>query len=59
MGVVILMKLENKANLNDIYSMVLVLAPEKIKVNIHYQAKIRQVLQVNFTPVERGVWALN
>lgn len=54
-----LMKLDNKARLNDIYSMVMVLAPEKIKVNNHYQAKIRQVLQVNFTPVERGVWALN
>lgn len=54
-----LMKLDNKASLSEIYNMVLEIAPEKLEKTNNYKAKVRQVLQMNFTPVERGVWALN
>lgn len=53
-----LIKLNGKASLNDIYEMVERIAPDKLKNNNHYQAKVRQKLQKYFLRVERGVYTL-
>lgn len=53
-----LIKLNGKGSLQDIYTMVERIAPDKIKVNQHYQAKIRQKLQKYFIRVERGYYTL-
>ncbi|MFF2532236.1 DNA methylase N-4/N-6 [Brevibacillus sp. NPDC058079] len=51
-------QLGGKGNLSAIYEVIA--NAEKIKVNEHWQAKVRQTLQRGdeFAPVERGVWAL-
>lgn len=53
-----LMKLGGIAELKLIYTEVEKIAGELIAKNNHWQAKIRQQLQVHFTNVERGVWAV-
>lgn len=52
--------LGGKANLNDLYQKIAEYAPEKLKTNENWQAKVRQTLQLypKFNSVERGVWAL-
>jgi len=53
-----LIKLNGKGSLNDIYEMVERIAPDKLKHNNHYQAKVRQKLQKYFLRVEKGVYTL-
>lgn len=53
-----LMKLGGFASLADIYEMVRKEAGEKIASNQNWMAKIRQVLQIHFESVQRGVWAI-
>ena len=45
------------ANLQQIYAQVLSLAPNKVKKNKHYRAKVRQILQANFCRVSKGTYA--
>lgn len=47
-------KLNGEATLDAIYSVVEKLAPEKVRKNDHYKAKVRQVLQTYFTKIKRG-----
>lgn len=53
-----LIKLNGKGSLSAIYEMVERVAPDKLKHNNHYQAKVRQKLQKYFSRVERGVYTL-
>lgn len=52
--------LGGKASLNDLYQRIAKDAPEKLRTNENWQAKVRQTLQTysTFCSVERGVWAL-
>lgn len=52
------MKLGGTAELKSIYAEVEKIAGELIAKNNHWQAKIRQQLQIHFTNVKRGVWAV-
>lgn len=54
-----MMALGGKASLNDLYQKIADDAPDKLKSNENWQAKVRQILQVTpkFCSVERGVWA--
>lgn len=54
-----LMKLGGKATLQRIYVEVEKVAGHLMKKNQHWQAKVRQQLQLHFTNVQRGVWAIN
>lgn len=54
-----LMKLGGQATLSRIYEEVASVAGDLMAKNSHWQAKVRQQLQVHFTNVERGVWAMN
>lgn len=47
-------KLSSTAALADIYKIVSIVAPDKIVKNKHFEAKIRQVLQVHFERSSRG-----
>lgn len=55
-----MMALGGKASLNDLYQKIAEDAPDKLKSNENWQAKVRQTLQLypKFNSVERGVWAL-
>ena len=53
-----LVKLGGRASLRELYEAVAAEAPERIRKNPNWQAKIRQVLQRHFNPIERGVWSL-
>jgi len=53
-----LMKLNGKGSLKDIYAEVEKVAAHLIAKNQHWQAKIRQQLQMHFQNVKRGVWAI-
>lgn len=55
-----MMALGGKASLNDLYQKIAEDAPDKLKSNENWQAKVRQILQISpsFNSVERGVWAL-
>ena len=57
---VVLQRLGGKANLSEIYQEVGRAAPDKLKANPNWEAKIRQTLNSNglFASTERGVWAL-
>ena len=55
---IVLMKL-GTASLSQIYAEVETVAKSLIKNNPNWKAKIRQKLQMHFTNVERGVWALS
>ncbi len=54
-----MMALGGKASLGDLYKKISESAPDKLKSNENWQAKVRQILQVTpkFCSVERGVWA--
>ena len=50
-----------KARLSDLYALIADNAPDKLKANTNWQAKVRQTLQLHgstFQSVERGVWRL-
>lgn len=53
-----LMKLGGSATLGKIYEEVAKIASDMIASNQHWQAKVRQQLQLHYTNVERGVWAV-
>lgn len=53
-----LMKLGGQATLSRIYEEVSKVAGDLMTQNANWQAKVRQKLQVHFTNVERGVWAV-
>ncbi len=55
-----MISLGGKASLNDLYQKISEDAPDKLKNNENWQAKVRQILQITpkFNSVERGVWAL-
>jgi hypothetical protein len=53
-----LMKLGGQATLSRIYEEVSKVAGGLMMQNKNWQAKVRQKLQVHFTNVERGVWAV-
>jgi len=50
-------RLNTEAVLEDIYKMAEVIAPDKIKKNQHYQAKIRQTLQFHFSRISKGKYS--
>ncbi len=54
-----LMKLGGKATLKNIYKEVEAIAKHLIKNNANWQAKVRQQLQLHYTNVQRGVWAIS
>lgn len=57
----VMIVLGGSADLTSIYAKVAENAPEKLKSNPNWQAKIRQVLNQHldeYSPVERGVWKL-
>jgi hypothetical protein len=47
-------ELNKESNLSDIYNTVIKMAPKKIARNDNYKAKIRQVLQMHYTKINRG-----
>lgn len=49
-----MIKLNRSGSLNDIYSMVERIAPDKVLKNKHYKEKIRQKLQQYFVRVDKG-----
>lgn len=53
-----LMNLGGQATLDRIYKEVESIAGDKVKSNPNHQAKVRQTLQLHFTSVQRGVWAV-
>jgi DNA-binding ferritin-like protein (Dps family) len=53
-----LMKLGGQATLSRIYDEVSKVAGDLMAQNKNWQAKVRQKLQIHYTSVERGVWAL-
>ena len=55
---VIIMRLDGKASLSDIYREVEKEAGDLIAVRPHWMEKVRQQLQFHFEHVSRGVWAL-
>ena len=53
-----MIELGGSASLQDIYREVEKVAGILIKKNKHWKAKIRQLLQIHYTNVERGCWAV-
>jgi hypothetical protein len=53
--------LGGKAALEDLYNRIAQDAPEKLKSNENWKAKVRQILQLHscFKSLERGIWALS
>lgn len=47
-------RLDGVATLDAIYTVVENLAPEKVRRNDHYKAKVRQTLQLFFTKIKKG-----
>jgi len=47
-------KLNATAALSDIYKMVSIVAPDKVIKNRHFEAKVRQTLQLHFERAEKG-----
>lgn len=54
-----LVNLNRQADLDSIYEMVEKIAPEKVNVNQHYKAKVRQTLQLYFSRIKRGEYSSN
>lgn len=52
----VFIRLNRAADLNELYSEVERLAPEKVGANRHFKEKIRQTLQQHFTRVKRGIY---
>ena len=51
-------RLDGKAELSEIYSVIAQDAPERIAPRPNWQARVRAVLQKHFHNAERGVWAI-
>lgn len=45
------------ASVDEVYDKVMSLAPNKVKKNQHYRAKVRQMLQTYFVRVDRGTYS--
>lgn len=54
---IVMVKLNQPAALEKIYDQVERVAGDKVKKNPHYKAKIRQVVQLHFKRIKRGVYA--
>lgn len=52
-------RIDSEATIQQVYQMVERLAPGKISANIHYKEKIRQILQLHFKRVGKGIYSLN
>lgn len=52
-------ELDKEATLSDIYETVLKLAPEKVRKNQNYKAKIRQTCQLHFDRISKATYKLN
>lgn len=52
-------ELNKESSLAEIYETVVKLAPNRIKTNKHYKAKIRQVLQTHYTKISKATYNLN
>lgn len=52
-------RLNGEASLNAIYEMVERIAPDKIHKNKHYKEKVRQVVQVKYNRVARGIYSID
>jgi hypothetical protein len=50
-------RLNGKGSLQEIYDVVEQVAPDKIRKNKHFQAKIRQVLQNYFIRINKGIYS--
>jgi len=55
----VLEELNREATLTDIYETVIKLAPEKVRKNQNYKAKIRQVCQQHFDRISKATYKLN
>lgn len=49
--------LKNEASLNQVYDLVERIAPDKVAVNQHFKAKVRQTLQTYFTRIGKGIYS--
>lgn len=54
----VFVNLSRPATLEELYAQVEKVAPEKVKRNAHYKAKVRQTVQHHFNKVKRGVYTL-
>lgn len=54
-----LTKLNGEGELQTIYSLVERIAPEKVRGNNNYRAKVRQILQYHFTRISKGKYTSN
>jgi hypothetical protein len=52
----VFIRLNRPADLNEIYAEVEKIAPEKVAKNKHFQAKIRQTVQMHFQKIKRGTY---
>lgn len=52
-------ELQKEASLSDIYEVVIRLAPNRIKTNINYKAKVRQTLQMHYERIATATYKLN
>jgi hypothetical protein len=53
----VLVNLNRPADLQTIYTEVAAVFPEKLRKNSHYEAKVRQTLQLHFKRIARGVYS--
>lgn len=53
-----LVDLNGQATLQEMYTLVYASAPKKARRNVHYKAKIRQVLQANFSRIGKGKYSI-
>lgn len=54
-----LSRLNGEAAVDQVYRMVEIIAPDKIRKNPYYKAKVRQKLQASFTKIRRGFYKLS
>lgn len=50
-------RLNKKGDIQSIYNAVEIIAPDKVRRNAFYKAKVRQMLQRHFTRISKGVYA--
>jgi len=55
----VLEELNREATLEDIYNTITRLAPNKVKNNPHYKAKVRQVCQSHYNRIAPGKYSIN
>lgn len=53
----VFIRLNRPATLDELYEQVESLAPDKIRKNVHFKAKIRQTMQMYFKKVGRGIYS--